>query len=82
MSIDQRVKMMILMINMFIAVGSFGIIISILLAYILSIGQGGTAAYLLFDVHISYPFILGLIVLVMTMGEMEWHQKDRYMNML
>ena len=51
MSKDQRKKMLILMINMFIAVGSFGIIIPILPAYLLSIGQGGTAAGLN-DCHI------------------------------
>ena len=44
MTKDQRKKIFILMINMFIAIGSFGIIIPILPAYLMSIGQGGTAA--------------------------------------
>ncbi|MFK2825910.1 MFS transporter [Bacillus sp. B190/17] len=44
---EQRKKMIILMINMFIAVGSFGIIIPILPAYLVSIGEGGTAAGLM-----------------------------------
>ena len=43
--------MLVLMINMFIAVGSFGIIIPILPAYLLSIGQGGTGSGL-DDCHI------------------------------
>lgn len=47
MSKNQRKKMSILMINMFIAVASFGIVVPILPAYLVSIGQGGTAAGLL-----------------------------------
>src|SRR5690606_15512281 len=44
---NQRKKMSILMINMFIAIASFGIVVPILPAYLLSIGQGGTAAGLM-----------------------------------
>lgn len=44
---NQRRKMIILMINMFIAIGSFGIIIPILPAYLESINEGGMAAGLM-----------------------------------
>lgn len=44
---EQRKKITILMINMFIAIGSFGIVIPILPAYLESINQGGTAAGLM-----------------------------------
>ncbi|WP_394232863.1 MFS transporter [Niallia oryzisoli] len=47
MSADQRKKLIVLMINMFIAIGSFGIVIPILPAYLESINQGGTAAGLM-----------------------------------
>lgn len=47
MSSIQRKKMSILMINMFIAIASFGIVVPILPAYLVSIGQGGTAAGLM-----------------------------------
>jgi DHA1 family multidrug resistance protein-like MFS transporter len=47
MTKDQRKKLFVLMINMFIAVASFGIIIPILPSYLKSIGQGGTAAGLM-----------------------------------
>ncbi|WP_033543376.1 MFS transporter [Planococcus sp. CAU13] len=47
MSTTQRKKMSILMFNMFIAIASFGIVVPILPAYLLSIGQGGTAAGLM-----------------------------------
>ncbi|MEH7123780.1 MFS transporter [Bacillus sp. JJ1773] len=47
MNTEQRKKILILMINMFIAIGSFGIIIPILPAYLESINQGGTAAGLM-----------------------------------
>ncbi|PKH10750.1 MULTISPECIES: MFS transporter [Planomicrobium] len=47
MSTSQRKKMSILMINMFIAIASFGIVVPILPAYLVSIGQGGTAAGLM-----------------------------------
>ena len=41
MSAPQRKKLIVLMINMFIAIGSFGIIIPILPAYLESIDKGG-----------------------------------------
>ncbi|MGD7010212.1 MFS transporter [Metabacillus sp. 84] len=44
---NQRKQLIILMINMFIAIGSFGIIIPILPAYLKSIDQGGMAAGLM-----------------------------------
>ncbi|RNF39702.1 MFS transporter [Planococcus salinus] len=47
MSANQRKKMAILMVNMFIAIASFGIVVPILPAYLVSIGQGGTAAGLM-----------------------------------
>ena len=47
MTSDQRKKLALLMLNMFIAVGSFGIIIPIIPAYLKEIGQGGTAAGLI-----------------------------------
>ena len=47
MSSSQRKKITILMINMFIAIASFGIIVPIMPAYLVSINQGGTAAGLM-----------------------------------
>lgn len=47
MSTGQRKKITILMVNMFIAIASFGIIVPILPAYLVSINQGGTAAGLM-----------------------------------
>ncbi|MGK7376849.1 MFS transporter [Planococcus sp. 1R117A] len=47
MSAEQRKKITILMVNMFIAIASFGIIVPILPAYLVSINQGGTAAGLM-----------------------------------
>jgi DHA1 family multidrug resistance protein-like MFS transporter len=47
MSSQQRKKIIILMVNMFIAIASFGIIVPILPAYLVSINQGGTAAGLM-----------------------------------
>lgn len=47
MSSGQRKKITILMVNMFIAIASFGIIVPILPAYLVSIDQGGTAAGLM-----------------------------------
>ena len=47
MSSGQRKKITILMVNMFIAIASFGIIVPILPAYLVSINQGGTAAGLM-----------------------------------
>lgn len=53
--------MLILMINMFIAVGSFGIIIPILPAYLLSIGQGGTAAGLMIAIFAGAQLVMSPI---------------------
>lgn len=61
LSKDQRKKLMILMINMFIAVGSFGIIIPILPAYLLSIGQAGTAAGLMIAIFAGAQLIMSPI---------------------
>ncbi|PKG22327.1 MFS transporter [Niallia nealsonii] len=47
MAKEQKRKLSILMINMFIAIGSFGIVIPILPQYLISINQGGTAAGLM-----------------------------------
>ena len=58
MSKDQRKKLLILMINMFIAVGSFGIIIPILPAYLVSIGQGGTAAGLMIAIFAGAQLVM------------------------
>ncbi|MFL0363492.1 MFS transporter [Pseudobacillus sp. 179-B 2D1 NHS] len=58
---EQRKKMIILMINMFIAIGSFGIIIPILPAYLLSIGQGGTAAGLIIAIFAGAQLIMSPI---------------------
>ena len=58
MSPEQRKKMIILMINMFIAIGSFGIIIPILPAYLLSIGEGGTAAGLMIAIFAGAQFMM------------------------
>ncbi len=55
---NQRKKMIILMINMFIAVGSFGIIIPILPAYLMSIGEGGTAAGLMIAIFAGAQFMM------------------------
>ncbi|UFJ42630.1 MFS transporter [Brevibacillus humidisoli] len=61
MSAEQRKKMIILMINMFIAIGSFGIIIPILPAYLESINQGGTAAGLMIAIFAGSQFIFSPI---------------------
>lgn len=61
MSADQRKKMLILMINMFIAIGSFGIIIPILPAYLNSIGEGGTAAGLMIAIFAGAQLIMSPI---------------------
>lgn len=58
---DQRKKMIILMINMFIAVGSFGIIIPILPAYLESIGEGGTAAGLMIAIFAGAQLVMSPI---------------------
>lgn len=57
MSTDQKKKMTLLMINMFIAIGSFGIIIPILPAYLASINQGGTAAGLMIAIFAGAQLI-------------------------
>ncbi|MFS0820131.1 MFS transporter [Bacillus sp. 1P02SD] len=54
---DQRKKMIILMVNMFIAIGSFGIIIPILPAYLESINEGGKAAGLMIAIFAGAQFI-------------------------
>ncbi|CAG9610256.1 MFS transporter [Pseudoneobacillus rhizosphaerae] len=61
MSADQKKKIIILMINMFIAIGSFGIIIPILPAYLESIGQGGTAAGLFIAMFAGAQFLFSPI---------------------
>lgn len=61
MSGEQRKKIIILMINMFIAVGSFGIIIPILPAYLQSINQGGTAAGLMIAIFAGTQLIFSPI---------------------
>ncbi|MEK3889133.1 MFS transporter [Bacillus sp. FSL K6-3431] len=61
MSRDQRKKMIILMINMFIAIGSFGIIIPILPAYLKSIGEGGTAAGLMIAIFAGAQLLVSPI---------------------
>jgi MFS transporter, DHA1 family, multidrug resistance protein len=61
MSTEQRKKLFILMINMFIAIGSFGIIIPILPAYLESINQGGTAAGLMMAIFAGAQLIFSPI---------------------
>ncbi|MFJ7974371.1 MFS transporter [Peribacillus sp. JNUCC 23] len=61
MSTEQRKKMIVLMINMFIAIGSFGIIIPILPAYLASINQGGTAAGLMIAIFAGAQLIFSPI---------------------
>jgi MFS transporter, DHA1 family, multidrug resistance protein len=61
MSGEQRKKITMLMINMFIAIGSFGIIIPILPAYLESINQGGTAAGLFIAIFAGAQFIFSPI---------------------
>lgn len=58
---EQKKKMFILMVNMFIAIGSFGIIIPILPAYLVSIGQGGKAAGLMIAIFAGAQFIMSPI---------------------
>jgi len=60
-STDQKRKMLILMINMFIAIGSFGIIIPILPAYLASIGEGGRAAGLMIAIFAGAQLIMSPI---------------------
>jgi len=61
MSTEQRKKLGILMVNMFIAIGSFGIIIPILPAYLESIGEGGTAAGLMIAIFAGAQLIMSPI---------------------
>ncbi|MFT4415925.1 MFS transporter [Fredinandcohnia humi] len=61
MTADQRKKMIILMINMFIAIGSFGIIIPILPAYLESLNQGGMAAGLMIAIFAGAQFVFSPI---------------------
>lgn len=58
---EQRKKIIVLMINMFIAIGSFGIIIPILPAYLVSIGEGGKAAGLMIAIFAGAQFIMSPI---------------------
>lgn len=53
--------MLILMVNMFIAIGSFGIVIPILPDYLASIGEGGTAAGLLIAVFAGAQLVMSPI---------------------
>ncbi|KYG59838.1 MFS transporter [Planococcus maritimus] len=61
MSKDQRKKILILMINMFIAIASFGIIIPILPSYLVSIDQGGMAAGLMIAIFAAAQFLFSPI---------------------
>lgn len=61
MTADQRKKLIVLMINMFIAIGSFGIIIPILPAYLQSINQAGTAAGLMIAIFAGAQLIFSPI---------------------
>jgi len=58
---DQKRKITVLMINMFIAIGSFGIVIPILPAYLESINQGGTAAGLMIAIFAGAQFLFSPI---------------------
>lgn len=57
MNKDQKKKMFILMLNMFIAVGSFGIIIPIIPSFLKDLGQGGAAAGLIIAIFALAQFI-------------------------
>ncbi|MEH7113091.1 MFS transporter [Neobacillus niacini] len=61
MNREQKRKITMLMINMFIAIGSFGIIIPILPAYLESINQGGTAAGLFIAIFAGAQFVFSPI---------------------
>nr|WP_017727803.1 tetracycline resistance MFS efflux pump [Halalkalibacterium ligniniphilum] len=58
MSMERKKKMTVLMINMFIAIASFGIIIPILPAYLESIGEGGTAAGLMIAIFAGAQLVM------------------------
>jgi len=55
---EQRKKIFILMVNMFIALASFGIVIPILPQYLESIGQGGQAAGLMIAIFAAAQFVM------------------------
>ncbi|MBT2569986.1 MFS transporter [Planococcus sp. ISL-110] len=61
MSADQKKKISILMINMFIAIASFGIVIPILPSYLVSINQSGMAAGLMIAIFAAAQFIFSPI---------------------
>ncbi|WP_277584802.1 MFS transporter [Psychrobacillus antarcticus] len=61
MTKDQRKKLSILMINMFIAIASFGIVIPILPAYLKSIDQGGIAAGLMISIFAGAQLVMSPI---------------------
>ncbi|RNF39703.1 MFS transporter [Planococcus salinus] len=61
MTADQKKKIYILMINMFIAIGSFGIVIPILPSYLESINQGGMAAGLMIAIFAAAQFLFSPI---------------------
>lgn len=61
MTKEQQKKLFILMINMFIAIGSFGIIIPILPAYLKSIDQGGMAAGLMISIFAGAQLVMSPI---------------------
>ena len=61
MTKDQRKKLFILMINMFIAIASFGIVIPILPAYLKSIDQGGIAAGLMISIFAGAQLVMSPI---------------------
>ena len=61
MTKEQRKKLFILMINMFIAIASFGIIIPILPAYLKSIDQGGIAAGLMISIFAGAQLVMSPI---------------------
>ncbi|AZB42439.1 MFS transporter [Bacillus sp. FJAT-42376] len=58
---NQRKQLIVLMINMFIAIGSFGIIIPILPAYLKSINQGGMAAGLMIAIFAGAQLVFSPI---------------------
>ncbi|SDC14048.1 MFS transporter [Shouchella lonarensis] len=58
MTIDQRKKMIVLMINMFIAVASFAIVIPILPEYLMGLGEGGKAAGLIIALFAAAQFFM------------------------
>ena len=61
MNADQKKKIFILMINMFIAIASFGIVIPILPSYLESINQGGMAAGMMIAVFAAAQFLFSPI---------------------